>query len=146
MRFLVDEGVPVQVLEALRLNKPHEFDHVAESRQSGSTDQLLFRVAAEMGYDGLVALDVHQLADPKEWRALRASGLHHISLRQGQSVRGRSGVARVVASLVVAMPYIVSDLAGADSQRIVEVALLAAAARHETFDPRREQRRYPYWK
>jgi hypothetical protein len=30
MRVLVDEGMPVQVLPPLRLNKSHEFDHIDE--------------------------------------------------------------------------------------------------------------------
>jgi hypothetical protein len=30
MRVLVDEGMPVQVLPPLRLNKQHEFDHIGD--------------------------------------------------------------------------------------------------------------------
>jgi hypothetical protein len=44
------------------------------------------------------------------------------------------------------MPYVLADLGEADTQRIVEIQLLSASARHQTFDPRREQRRYPYWR
>jgi hypothetical protein len=53
-------------------------------------------------------------------------------------------VARVLASFIVALPYVLADLDEADGQRFVEVALLSAAARHETFDPRRERQCYPY--
>jgi hypothetical protein len=61
-------------------------------------------------------------------------------------VQGAKGLARVMGSLIVAMPYVVEDLEAADGQRIIEVALLSAGARHETFDPSRERRRYPYWR
>jgi hypothetical protein len=143
---LVDEGVPVQVLEPLRRNRGHVFQHVAQIGWDGRKDQPLFASAADRGFDAIVAVDVDQLVEPAEWRALKRCGLHHISLRQGRTVKGRTGVARVLASLIVAMPYVLADLADVDSQRIVEVALLSAAARHQTFDPRREDRRYPYWR
>jgi hypothetical protein len=146
VRVLVDEGVPVQVLEPLRRNRGHEFEHVAEMGWDGRKDQQLFATAARRGFEALVAVDVDQLVEAGEWRALKKSGLHHISLRQGRTVKGATGVARVLASLIVAMPYVLADLAGVDSQRIVEVSLLSAAARHESFDPRREARRYPYWR
>jgi predicted nuclease of predicted toxin-antitoxin system len=146
VRLVVDEGVPVQVLEPLRRNKGHQFAHVTDLGWDGQKDQPLFAAAAQRGFDAIVALDVDQLFEPAEWRALRRSRLHHISLRQGRTVRGRTGVARVLASLIVAMPYVLADLATTDGQRIVEVALLAATARHELFDPRRERQRYPYWR
>jgi hypothetical protein len=143
---LVDEGVPVQVLGPLRRNHGHVFEHVTKLGWAGRDDQSLFAGAASRGFHAIVAVDVDQLVEPTEWRALKRSGLHHISLRQGWTVRGRTGIARVLASLIVAMPYVLADLADDDGQRIVEVALLSAAARHELFDPRREERRYPYWR
>jgi hypothetical protein len=146
VRLLVDEGVPVQVLEPLRRNIGHEFDHVYDVKWGGRHDVPLFRSAERRGYDGIIVLDVDQLVEPAEWRALRRSGIHHVSLRQGRTVRGRTGVARVLASLIVAMPYVLEDLDAADSQRIVEISLLSANARHESFDPRRERSRYPYWR
>lgn len=145
MRLLLDEGMPVQLLEPLRLNTPHAFQHVDELRWKGKLDPDLFKDAATRGFDALVVLDVDQLADPELCRALKASGLHHISLRQGRRIKGKAGVARVIASIVGAMPYIVTELEEVDGQRLVEVALLAAGARHETFDPRRDRHRFPYW-
>ena len=87
-----------------------------------------------------------QLSDVEECRALKRSGLHHISLRQGRTVSGVSGVARVIGSIVAAMPYVLADLEGQRGQRIVELQLLAASSRHETFNPNREAERYPYWR
>jgi predicted nuclease of predicted toxin-antitoxin system len=146
VRLLVDEGVPVQVMEPLRRNRGHEFTHVTELGWSGRKDAALFATAARRGFDGIVVLDVDQLVEPAEWRSLRASALHHISLRQGRTVRGATGVARVLASLIVAMPYVLAELSALAEQRIVEISLLSASARHESFDPRLEQRRYPYWR
>jgi hypothetical protein len=146
VRLLVDEGVPVQVMQPLRLNRGHEFAHVTELRWSGRKDTALFESAARRGFDAIVVLDVDQLVEPVEWRALRASALHHISLRQGRTIRGASGVARVAASLIVAMPYVLVELSAVAEQRIVEISLLSATARHEAFDPKVEQRRYPYWR
>jgi hypothetical protein len=145
MRLLLDEGMPVQLLEPLRLNSPHQVQHVDELRWKGKQDANLFRDTATRGFDALVVLDVDQLADPDLCRALKASGLHHISLRQGRRVKGKTGVARVIASLVVAMPYILANLETIAEQRLVEVTLLATGARHETLDPRRERQRFPYW-
>jgi hypothetical protein len=145
MRLLLDEGMPVHLLDPLRLNSPHLFQHVDELGWKGKLDDYLFRDARSRGFNALVVLDVDQLADPGLCRALKATGLHHISLRQGRRVTGKAGIARVIASLVAAMPYILIDIEEADGQRLVEVALLGAGARHETFDPRQERQRFPYW-
>ncbi|HWK25438.1 MAG TPA: hypothetical protein VNS09_02690 [Solirubrobacter sp.] len=146
MLVLVDEGVPLQVMAPLRLNRGHTFTHVTELTWGGRKDTELFASAASRGFEAIVVLDVDQLVEPTEWRALKRSKLHHVSLRQGRTVRGASGVARVLASLIVAMPYVLTDLEEADDQQIVEVSLLSATSRHESFDPRREQARYPYWR
>jgi hypothetical protein len=115
--------------------------------RSGSGAQRLNPLdrAAARGYEALIALDVDQLADPDECKQLKDAGLHHISLRQGRRVSGRKRVARVIASIVVAMPNVLKELDGASGQRIVEITLLTGSKRHEIFDPRRERARYPYW-
>ncbi len=146
MRLLLDEGLPVQLLEPLRRNLGHEFEHVDGLKWKGKLDTFLVRDAARRGFHAIVVLDLDQLADPSEWRALRETGLHHVSLKQGSRVKGKKGVARVMASLILAMPYVLDDLDAVDDQQIVEVALLAAGHRHELFDPRHERQRYPYWR
>ncbi len=145
MQILVDEGMPVQVMMPLRCDRRHGFDHVDDLRWKGRLDQPLFRAAAERGYAAILTLDVNQLSDPDECRALRRSGLHHISLHQGRSVSGLKGLARVMGSVIAAMPYVLDDLDQAPGQRIVELSLLSARRRHATFDPRAEPIRYPYW-
>jgi predicted nuclease of predicted toxin-antitoxin system len=86
MKLLLDEGLPVQLLVPLRLNTGHEFLHVNDLQWKSKGDTFLFPDAAGRGFDGLLALDVDQLTVKKKWKALRKSGLHHVSMRQGSSV------------------------------------------------------------
>jgi hypothetical protein len=145
MRVLVDEAMPVQVLAPLRLNKGDSFDHVNDLHWKGKKDVSLFRDAAKKGYEAVLTLDVAQLESADESRALRLSKLHHIGIQQGRSAQGVRGMARVIASVVAAMPYVLDDLANVDGQRIVELRLLNASRRHDVFDPQVEITRFPYW-
>ena len=146
MRVLVDEGMPVQVLPALRLNRRHEFDHIDELRWKGKPDVRLFADAAKRGYHAVLTLDLDQLESAEESRALKQSGLHHIGIHQGRSAQGVRGMARVISSVVVAMPYVLDDLDGVGSQRVIELSLLGAARRHQVLDPRRDSARFSYWR
>ena len=132
MDFLLDEGMPVQLLAALDVIE-HVFEHVHDLVWDGKPDATLFRDAADRGFDGLITVNVHQLTNKHEWEALKRSDLHHISVKQGRTVRGIKGTARVIASVVVAMPYVIEELEARDGQQIVEVQLLAARVRHESF-------------
>jgi hypothetical protein len=145
MRVLVDEAMPVQVLAPLRLNKGHSFDHVEELGWKGKADSSLFREAAAKGYEAILTLDISQLESVDESRALRRSKLHHIGIQQGRSAQGVRGMARVVASVIAAMPYVLEDLLAANGQRVVELRLFSAARRHEVFDPGLSTARFPYW-
>ncbi len=146
MHVLVDEGMPVQVIPSLRLNRQHRFDHVDDLGWKGKPDVQLFADAANRGYHAVLTLDLSQLESLEECRALKRSGLHHIGIQQGRSAQGIRGMARVISSVVVAMPYVLSDLDAADGQRIVELTLLSATRRHEILDPRVEAARFPYWR
>jgi hypothetical protein len=130
MKLLLDEGLPVQVLVPLRLNAGHEFVHIDELEWKSKGDTFLFPDAAGKGFEGVLALDVDQLTIKKEWEALRRSGLHHISVRQGRNVVGKKGLARTIASFVAAMPWVLEDLIAADEQQIVELRMLNNSARH----------------
>ena len=146
MRVLVDEGMPIQVLDPLRLNKGHVFDHVEELHWKGKKDVPLFRDAAARGYQAVLTLDLAQLDAADESRALKRSGLHHIGITQGRSAQGIRGISRVIASLVVSMPYVLADLEDIEVQRIVELSLLAGGRRHTIYDPALEPQRFPYWR
>lgn len=145
MRVLVDEGMPVQVVPPLRLNRGHEFVHVEELGWKGKLDGPLFRDAAAKGFDAILTLDLSQLDSLEESRALKRSGLHHVGIAQGRSAQGINGIARVIASVVVGMPYVLKDLVEAEGQRIVELSLLSASKRHTVYDPRIDRARFPYW-
>jgi hypothetical protein len=90
-------------------------------------------------------LDISQLESLDESRALKKSKLHHIGIQQGRSAQGIRGMARVIASVVAAMPYVLNELHDARGQRVVEMSLLKAARRHEVFDPQADAERFPYW-
>jgi hypothetical protein len=92
------------VLEPLRLNKGHSFDHVNDLLWKGKHDVRLFQDAASKGHEAVLTLDVAQLESIDESRALRRSKLHHIAIQQGRSAQGIRGMARVMASVVAAMP------------------------------------------
>jgi len=146
MRVLVDEAMPLQVVEPLRLNKGHAFDHVDELRWKGKKDVSLFRDAAANGYEVVLTLDLAQLDSADESRALKRSGLHQVAIAQGRSAQGVRGMARVIASVIVSMPYVLDDLIAAPGQRIVELSLLAGIRRHVVHDPAVEPHRFPYWR
>jgi hypothetical protein len=146
MRVLVDEGMPVQLIEPLRLNRGHSFDHVDELRWKGKKDVSLFRDAAAKGYEVVLTLDLAQLDSFDESRALKRSGLHHVAIAQGRSAQGIRGMARVISSVVVSMPYVLADLENAPGQRVVELSLLAGIRRHVVHDPAAEPQRFPYWR
>jgi hypothetical protein len=146
MRVLVDEGMPVQLIEPLRLNKGHAFDHVDQLHWKGKKDVSLFRDAAVKGYEVVLTLDLAQLDSIEESRALKRSGLHHVAIAQGRSAQGIRGMARVISSVIVSMPYVLADLESAAAQRVVELSLLAGTRRHVVQDPAVEAHRFPYWR
>jgi hypothetical protein len=146
MRVLVDEAMPVQVVAPLRLNRGHQFDHVEDLNWKGRPDVALFRDAASKGYHAILTLDLAQLDSAEESRALKRSGLHHVGIGQGRSAQGIRGIARVIASVVVSLPYVLTELEEADGHRIVELSLLSPSRRHTLFDPKIDSARFPYWK
>ena len=88
MRVLVDEGMPVQVVAPLRLNRGHEFDHVEELGWKGKKDAPLFRDTAARGYDAILTLDVSQLDSVEESRALKRAASTTSASRKGDQRRG----------------------------------------------------------
>lgn len=143
MKLLLDEDVPVQLLEPLRHLLPgHRVDHVNELRWKGKEDRFLLPDAARKGYDAFVTNDNRQLTDPEESRAIRDSGMHHI--RYGQDTRrGLDGLAASMGSVMAAIRLVVADLEGTDGQRLVTIQSIRVGRRHEIVDPRTDPP--PYW-
>jgi len=142
VRLLLDENVPVQLLPALTCVLPaHAVEHIDELGWKGKKDRFLLPDAAAAGYHAIVTIDRRQLDDPEELKAIKVSGLHHITFSQGKGV---SGLARAIASLIAAMPPVMVELVAADGQRLVSVQALKSSRRHATIDPRKNPP--PYWR
>ncbi|HEY4458600.1 MAG TPA: DUF5615 family PIN-like protein [Pseudonocardiaceae bacterium] len=121
MRLLLDEDVPLQLLDPIRhLLRGHTVDHVDELGWKGKKDRFLLPDARRKGYDALVTNDSAQLDSIEESKAIKESGLHHIRYRQNTRL-GLDGLALAVGSVIAAIRQIVSELEQADGQRLVEV-------------------------
>lgn len=67
MRILIDENVPVQMLEMLRRLLPgHDVRHVSEIKWAGKKDLALLPDAAKRGFEVFLTKDGRQLEDPSE--------------------------------------------------------------------------------
>jgi hypothetical protein len=142
MRILLDEDVPAQVQEVLaHVLRGHIVNHVVALGWSGKKDLRLFADAIGK-FEALVTNNYRQLQDPDETRAIKKSGLHHISYpHRGH---GLPGLALCVGAIIAAMPLIIQDLDNADGQRIVSIKGLGGSpsARYTIIDPRRDPPEY----
>ena len=97
MKLLLDEDVPLQLLEPLRRLLPeHDVDHVENLGWKGKKDRFLLPDAAGRGYQALLTNDSRQLDSDIESRAIRDSGMHHIRYRH-DARRGIDGLALAMA-------------------------------------------------
>jgi Domain of unknown function (DUF5615) len=143
MRLLLDEDVPVQLLEPLRRLLPgHDVDHANDLGWKGKKDRFLLPDASKRGYDALLTNDSAQLEDVEESRAIRDSTMHHIRYHQ-DTRRGMDGLALAVAAVMAAIRQVFRDLDSADGQRLVEIQSIQPGRRHRVIDPRIEPP--PYW-
>jgi hypothetical protein len=143
VRILLDEDVPVQLLEPLRHLTRHRrwIDHVTHVHLASSKDIPLFRLARERGYECLVTNDHGQLNDPDETKAIARSGLHHVRYKQRQE--GLRGLAFALGALIAALPSLLDDLEREDGQRLVLVQSFdPSRKRYELIDPRSAPPRY----
>jgi hypothetical protein len=126
MRLLLDEDVPIQLLEPLRHLLPgHRVDHVEGIGWKGKKDRFLLKDAAR-GYDVFVTNDNAQLESTEECRAIRDSGLHHVRYDH-DTKRGMDGLALAMAAVVGALRQIVRELEDADGQRLLHIQALQSA-------------------
>lgn len=143
MRLLLDEDVPIQLLEPLRRLLPdHQVDHADRLGWKGKKDRFLLPDARGRGYDALLTNDSAQLDSVEECRAIRDSGLHHLRYRQ-DTTRGADGLALAIAAVMAAIRQIVRELEDADGQRLIEIRAIERGKRHRTTDPRVDPP--PYW-
>jgi hypothetical protein len=143
MRLLLDEDVPIQLLEPLRrLLSGHEVDHTEELGWKGKKDKFLLPDARSRGYDALLTNDSAQLDSVEECRAIRDSQMHHLRYHQ-DTKRGVDGLALAMAAVMAAIRQIIRDLEDADGQRLIEIQAIQPGKRHHTTDPRVDPP--PYW-
>jgi hypothetical protein len=134
VKILLDENVPIQTLDLLdRVLRGHEVHHVDRIGWKGKKDAFLLPDAGSAGYEVLVTRDSNQLEDPTECRLIRRSKLHHVRFQPGESMRGFGAA---VASVIVAMPQVVTELEKAEGQRLVRIeGINPVKRRHTTVDP-----------
>src|SRR5882724_4550649 len=102
MRILLDEDVPVQITEVLRhVLRGHFVTHLLDLGWAGKPDLGVFHDVTGK-FDALVTNNYHQFKDPDETKAIKKSGVHHISYEQ--KVPGLIGLGLAVAAVVAAMP------------------------------------------
>jgi hypothetical protein len=75
--------------------------HVNGLGWMGMKDPALFRRASGAEYGVIVALDRNQLTSAAEGKALKRSGLHHVSIRRTKAPQGARGQIRILATLNV---------------------------------------------
>jgi PIN like domain len=143
MRLLLDEDVPVPFVGPLRRLLPdHQLAHIDELGWKQKSDLFVYRDARRRGFDAVLTNDKSQLADPKECRAIKQSGLHHI--RYHHDTRpGLEGLAYAMASVFAAIRLVMAELDAADGQRLVKIVSLQRRVRHEITDPAKDPP--PYW-
>ncbi len=138
MRVLLDEDVPVQVLESLQqVLHGHTIDHVDRIGWKSKKDLALLPDAGTRGYEVLVTNDKNQLEDVEESRAIRDSGMHHVRYDQDTN-RGKEGLALAMASLLAAAVPCIRELEAATGQRLVHIKSIAPhqrSARYDVVDP-----------
>jgi hypothetical protein len=143
MRILLDEDVPIQLLEPLRhLLLGHDVDHVDSLRWKGKKDRSLLLDAAQRGYEVFLTNDSAQLDSVEGCRAIRDSRIHHVRYPH-DTRRGMDGLALAMAAVLGALRQIVKELEDADSQRLIAIQSIQPGKRHRTIDPRKDPP--PYW-
>lgn len=142
MKLLLDEDVPVQLVEPLRrLLHEHHVDHVQDLGWKGKKDRFLLPDASGKGFDALITNDSAQLDSAEETRAIRDSGMHHIRYRH-DTRRGVDGLALAMAAVMAAIRPMIRELDDAQGQRLVEIQAIQPTRRHKITDPRVDPPRY----
>ncbi|HVU72044.1 MAG TPA: hypothetical protein VHE83_03695 [Mycobacteriales bacterium] len=128
MKILLDENVPKQLLEPLDLALgDHVVHHVDDLGWKRKKDLILFRDARIRSFNVIVTNDKGQLADEDERKALRNAGLHYVGYPDAPRNSGRGGWARVLGSVLGAMPYVIAYLEQADELQRVEISVMDAS-------------------
>jgi hypothetical protein len=141
MHILLDEDVPIQVLEVLcHVLLGHRIEHVSNLGWKSKGDTSLYRDARAAGYEMIVTNDENQLSDPDITSAIKKSQMHWVSYKQRHG--GKKGLAIAVASIIAAMPDVVDAAERAGSQRLFQAVAISPVQRFMATDPRKDPPRY----
>ncbi len=133
MKILLDEDVPVQLLDALQqVLDLHDVHHVDRLQWKSKKDHNLFADAPQRGYEALITNDKGQINNPEECRDIRDSGMHHIRYDQDTS-KGKEGLALAMGAILAAIVPLVKELDGTP-QRLVHIAAIAPHKRGRRFE------------
>jgi hypothetical protein len=136
MKILLDEQVPLPVLEPLRhlLHPSHKIDHVDAMGWKSKPDLNLIPDLRARNYVGLVTADLSQLENPDEVRVIHRTGIHHIRFRQYG--KGIHKTASAIATIFAGLPAALAALEQATGQRLVQLKLVKSGdIQLEIIDP-----------
>ncbi len=143
MRVLLDEDVPVPLVELLRhILDGHQVDHVYDLHWGGKTDRDLYKDARARGYEVVLTNNLKQLQDPDECAAIRRSGVHHVSY---EIDNGLQGLALASGAICAAMRRVLEELAGRPKQHLVRIAGLSGSKSRFTISDPSTDPPSPYW-
>jgi len=130
VKILLDEDVSQALVRVLRDVVPHHvFKCVDELRWKSKKDVALFRDARSHGFDAIISCDRGQLTDPDHLKALRASKMHHVLIKQYPK-KPVEGVALQVADVLAAIHPLLADLTAAKEAQSVEIRQISSKDRY----------------
>jgi len=98
VRILLDEDVPVQVVDPLQhVLYGHTVDHVIGKGWDGRKDPVVLQHVRASRYDVFVTNNLKQRIIPEECTAIKASGAHHVVYRHEH--KNRVGLALVIGAI-----------------------------------------------
>src|SRR3954452_1100606 len=104
------------------LLKGHEVAHVHDLKDwAGTKDVELYAMAQAEGFNAIITNDIKQLSRPPEVAAIASSGLHRIEYRQNNKHGGLVGLGTAIATVCAGLPHALTELAGADGQRLISL-------------------------
>lgn len=143
MRILLDEDVPMPILDLLRhILKGHTVDHVYRVNWGSKTDVDLYKDARARRYDVIVTNNLRQLNEPSECDAIKRSGLHVIfyDLRDGVV-----GLGLAAGAVCAGMHPAIADLANRQQQHLAWITALSANKRRYRVKNPATEVVSPYW-
>lgn len=143
MKILLDEQIPQFFRTVIANLLPNDqVDHVGDLNWKSKKDTVLLADAQQRGYEMFVTNDLRQLEDPDETKAIKRSGLHHLTYhRRGKGLQAQ---ANSLAVLVACLPAVMEYVDQSRDQRLFCAKGIDAShsRRVDVVDPKRNPPRY----